>query len=191
MELVQPIRDKKQIESMKRYLKSDKQNGLRNLLLFSLGINSGLRISDLLNLKISDVINEKGKVRDRITITEHKTGKRKSFPISNNLKKTIQDYIDVRKNFEYEDYLFLSKKKNRLSRNMAWEILNDAAKNIGIKENIGTHTLRKTFGYWAYKQQMDITLIMQMLNHSSPSVTLRYIGITQESLDRAYLSLDL
>ena len=62
---------------------------------------------------------------------------------------------------------------------------------VGIKEKIGTHTLRKTFGYHTYNNGYDITLIQKLFNHSSPSVTLRYIGITQDELDDVYLSLDL
>ena len=70
-------------------------------------------------------------------------------------------------------------------------IINDVAKSIGIKDKIGTHTLRKTFGYHAYNNGYDITLIQKLFNHSTPAITLRYIGITQEELDDVYLSLDL
>lgn len=76
-------------------------------------------------------------------------------------------------------------------RQRAYKILNDVARSVGIKEKIGTHTLRKTFGYHAYNKGYDITLIQKLFNHSSPSVTLRYIGITQEQMDDVYLSLDL
>ncbi|GMA66225.1 hypothetical protein GCM10025859_67000 [Alicyclobacillus fastidiosus] len=73
----------------------------------------------------------------------------------------------------------------------AWKALNNAAKVAGIKDRIGTHTLRKTFAYHAYKQGKDITLIQKLLNHSAPSVTLRYIGITQDEMDDVYLTLNL
>ena len=76
-------------------------------------------------------------------------------------------------------------------RQQAYKIINDAAKSIGIKDKIGTHTLRKTFGYHAYNNGYDITLIQKLFNHSTPAITLRYIGITQEELDDVYLSLDL
>jgi len=58
---------------------------------------------------------------------------------------------------------------------------------VGITEAIGTHTLRKTFGYWAYKDGKDLSLIQKLLNHASPAVTLAYIGITQDELDDVYL----
>jgi len=62
---------------------------------------------------------------------------------------------------------------------------------IGIKERIGTHTLRKTFGYFAFTKGVDITRIQQLFNHSAPSVTLAYIGITSDELDNVYLDINL
>jgi len=61
----------------------------------------------------------------------------------------------------------------------------------GIKEPVGTHTMRKTFGYHAYKKGLDLAVIQKLLNHSSPSITLAYIGITQEDQDNVYMSLNL
>lgn len=190
MEFVQPIRDRKQIESMKKQLRGS-ENGLRNHCLFVLGINSGLRVSDLLSLSITDVIDEKGKVRDRISIRESKTGKNKDFPIGNSAKKAIMEYISSRSDYSRNEALFVSRKGGRLSRNQAWKILSDCATSIGMKDKIGTHTLRKTFGYHAYMMGTDITRIQKLLNHSAPSITLAYIGITQDELDDVYLSLDL
>ena len=83
------------------------------------------------------------------------------------------------------------KNKGFLLRQQAYKIINNVAKEVGIKEKIGTHTLRKTFGYHAYNKGYDIAIIQMLFNHSSPSVTLRYIGITQDNLDDVYLSLDL
>ncbi|MCS5695257.1 site-specific integrase [Desulfofundulus thermocisternus] len=189
MEFVQPIRDKKKIDDMKKILKS---SNLRDYCLFVLGINSGLRISDLLTLKISDVMDEKGKIRERITLREKKTGKAKDFPIPCNAKKAIKEYLDTRKDIEPDQPLFPSRKGGKpITRQQAYRILNEAARAVGITDEIGTHTLRKTFGYHAYKQGVDITRIQKLLNHSAPSVTLAYIGITQEELDNIYISLNL
>lgn len=187
MEFVQPIRDIKQIETIKKLLK---QQSLRDYCLFVLGINSGLRISDLLKLRISDV-SEKGKVKDRIRLREKKTNKFKDFPISDNAKKAIKEYLQTRAINENEPLFISRKNKGFLMRQRAYWILNEAARSIGIKEKIGTHTLRKTFGYHAYKNGYDIEIIQKLFNHSSPSITLRYIGITQDNLDDVYLSLDL
>lgn len=182
MELVEPIRSKKQIDAMKRYLKS---GNLRDYLLFVLGINSGLRISDLLSLQVQDV---KGK--ERISLREQKTGKTKDFPLSDTCQKAIKEYLQVRD--MDAGFLFVSRKgQGAISRVQAYRILNEAARAIGIKEQIGTHTLRKTFGYWAYQAGVDITRIQKLLNHSAPSVTLAYIGITKEELDDVYINLNL
>ncbi|WP_110952978.1 site-specific integrase [Anaerosinus massiliensis] len=187
MEYVQPIRDKKQLENMKRYLK---EQNLRDWLLFVLGINSGLRISDLLQLTIDDV---RGK--DRITIREQKTNKTKDFPLSDTCKKAIGEYFKT--TGLTEGVLFSSRKSSgskgtgAISRQQAYDIISSAAKEVGIKDAIGTHTLRKTFGYHAYKAGVGIEVIQKLLNHSAPSVTLRYIGITQEQLDNVYINLNL
>ena len=212
MEFVQPIRDLRQIETMKKLLK---QQSLRDFCLFVVGINSGLRISDLLKLRICDVI-ENGKLKDRITLREKKTNKFKDFPLSEKTKQALKEYLKTR-DYSDNEPLFISRKRNRaeaetacdeqdvnavkrevsrenkgfLLRQQAYKIINSVAKSVGIREKIGTHTLRKTFGYHAYNNGYDITLIQKLFNHSSPSVTLRYIGITQEELDDVYLSLDL
>lgn len=188
MEFVQPIRDKKKIESIKKILKA---TNLRDYCLFILGINSGLRISDLLNLQVSDLVNEKGKVKDRITIREKKTNKNKDFPISDTAKKAIDLYLQSRESIASEPLFISRKRRGFLKRQRVYRIINDAARSVGIKEKIGTHTLRKTFGYHAYQAGKDITLIQKLLNHSSPRETLTYIGITQDDLDDVYLNLNL
>ncbi|OUO94845.1 site-specific integrase [Cloacibacillus sp. An23] len=189
MELVEPIRDMKKLEKMKKYLKG---KNLRDYCLFVLGINSGLRVSDLLNLKIDDVA-DKGKLKDRIHLIEQKTGKTKDFPISDTAAKAIKEYLGELNDDTGSDYLFQSRKgKKAISRIQAWRILNEAAAHAGLeKDSIGTHTMRKTFGYHAYKKGMDITIIQKLLNHSSPSITLSYIGITRDDLDNVYLNLNL
>jgi integrase len=189
MEFVEPIRDKRKIEAMKKVLKG---SNLRDHCLFVLGINSGLRISDLLALTVGDVTTVRGKVVERIRIREHKTGKTKDFPVGGNARKAIEEYMPTRLKCTPEEPLFPSRKGFRpLQRVQAWKVLNRAAQAVGIQEKIGTHTLRKTFGYWAYKQGKDITLLQKLLNHHSPSVTLRYIGITQDEMDDVYLAINL
>jgi site-specific recombinase XerD len=190
MEFVQPIRDLVKIEAMKRHLLGG-PNGLRNHLLFTLGINSGLRISDLLSLKVGDVADNKGKPVGRIILRESKTGKEKNFKLGKQTMKLIKEYIVSLGKPAPDQSLFASKKGGSISRHMAWRILNDAAEAVGIQENVGTHTLRKTFGYHAYQRGVDIVLLQDLLNHSAPSITLRYIGITQDQKDRVYEALDL
>lgn len=182
MEYVEPIRDKKKLEAMKKVLRA---NSLRDYCLFVLGINSGLRISDLLCLRVEDVAN-----KDRISLREQKTGKAKDFPLSDTCRKAIGDYLGEQG--KTSGWLFPSRKGgNPISRIQAYRIINETARTVGVRDAIGTHTLRKTFGYWAYQQGVDITRIQKLLNHSAPSVTLAYIGITKEELDNVYISLNL
>lgn len=102
--------------------------------------------------------------------------------INRQLREDIDKYIN---NMGSNEYLFQSQKgKNKpISRVQAYRILNNAASKIGLDE-IGTHTLRKTFGYWHYKQYKDVALLQELFNHSAPSVTLRYIGINQDAMDK-------
>jgi site-specific recombinase XerD len=186
---VHPIKNKKQIEKMKRALKAD---NLRDYCLFVLGINIGLRISDLLNLKVKDLMDGR-KVKKAIRIKEFKTGKTKIFQINQNASQSIHIYLADIKDFSEDMFIFKSRKGTNapISRVQAWQILSNCAENAGIKEKIGTHTLRKTFGYWAYKQGIDITLLQKIFNHSAPSITLRYIGITQDDINDVYINLNL
>ena len=188
MEIVQPIRDKNRIDAMKKLLRGQ---SLRDYCLFTLGINSGLRVGDLLALRVSDVLDERGKLAERISVREQKTGKRKDFPLGPSAQKALREYLDAHA-LRPDAPLFPSRKGGTpLDRRTAWRIMSDAAKAVGITESIGTHTLRKTFGYHAYQMGMDITRIQKLLNHSSPGVTLAYIGITREELDDVYMTLNL
>lgn len=199
MKIVEPIRDKKQIEAMKAILSTGKM-GKRNCLIFSIGINTAYRISDLRRLKLSDVLTiSRGRViaKERLEMKEQKTGKHNSIIISNKLRKLILEYcLEVFPSevaaHDFDYYLFPSQKKKGepLQRQPLWEILSQAGKSIGLK-NIGSHSMRKTFGYFLYKNGTSIEIIQELLNHSSQRETLRYIGITQEDKDTAVISLDL
>lgn len=188
MNTVEPIRDKNKIKLMKVVLKS---KSTRNWLLFVLGINTGLRISDLLRLKISDVVNEK--IKDAVYIREQKTNKENLFEINNIAQKAIKEYLSSLGNYNKNWYLFKSKKGDNkaISRIQAYDLINAAARACGIEGNIGTHTLRKTFGYHARIAGVDISILQNIFNHSSPGITKRYIGITQDEKRKVYLDLNL
>lgn len=175
MEFVEPIRDKEKIKLVKIILK---KTGFRNYLLFLLGINSGLRISDISKLKVCDVRGKK-----HIEIKEQKTGKYKKFLIADSYKLTLFEYIIDKKD---NDWLFPSQRGDKpITRIQAYRIISIACEKAGINSRIGTHTLRKTFGYHFYKEKKDIALLQSIFNHSSPSVTLRYIGINQDIIDNS------
>lgn len=185
MNFVQPIRDPDVIEGIKNYLKL---RSLRNYLFFCFGIYSGLRVSDLRMLRVHMV---KG---THIKIQEQKNKNRKRFIIHPLIREDLNRYIVGKKD---NDFLFPSrqiKTKSRLreqpfDRSTAYKMLNQAAIQFGLKE-IGTHTMRKTWGYHLYMQDpRNLALLMDMFGHSDPSITLRYIGITQDMMDAAIIRL--
>ena len=200
MKTVEPIRDLRTIKSMRTMLKGE---SLRNELLFVFGINVGLRISDILKLKYSDLVYPNLKVKDSCSITEKKTGKTNKFYIGPIVKKLLENYIKETNPESLDEYIFKSRKgKNKpISRQHAWYILNNAAEMIGlvikddngniISGEIGTHSLRKTFGYHAYNNGVSLELLMQIFNHSSRRETLRYIGITEDEKKEVYLRSNL
>lgn len=173
---VQPIKDYEQITDMKFSLK--KFCGDRDYILFLLGINTGLRISDLLKLKINEI-----KKKKEVIINEGKTKKPRTIYLGN-IYNELNAYINTIKNSEW---LFPSRKGNKpISRIQAYRQLNKAARMIGINEGIGTDTIRKTFGYWYYKDTRDIASLQMILNHSHPNITLKYIGIIDEEIERSF-----
>jgi len=181
MKCVEPIREIEKIETIKKILKS---HGSRNYLLFLIGINSGLRISDILRLKIKDVKN-----KDYIEINEKKTGKYKRFPITKSYKKPLEEFVMHK---QPEEWLFTSQRKERpISRIQAYRIICNVCSEAGIKARIGTHTMRKTFGYHFYNKTKDVALLQCVLNHSAPDITLRYIGINQDIIDSSLNSFYL
>lgn len=170
MQVVQPIRDQVKIEEIQDILK---RQSARDWLLFTIGINSGIHLSDLLTLRVKDLAG-----KNKVTIAEGKTGKNKMFIINSQLKEWIYDYI---KYMDEEDYLFPSQRTGKpIKRIRVYRILNQAAKQAGLHD-IGTHTLRKTFGYHYYQKTRNISVLRDLFNHSAPSVTLRYIGIQAEN----------
>ena len=201
MKSVEPIRDNKTIKNMRAILKSQ---STRNELLFILGINVGLRISDILKLKVKDLTKLNTKApKDYVIITEIKTRKNKKFYIGDIVKKVIENYMKENNNPGFDTYIFLSRKgiNMPITRQQAYRIINNAAESLGIVERndqgnlihgeIGTHTLRKTFGYHSFQNGTSLELLMDLFNHSSKTQTLRYIGITEEQKKDVYLKSNL
>lgn len=190
MNFVQPIRDLEKISEVREYLAGKNK---RDELLFCFGIYTGLRISDILTVKVQDVLG-----KDHFYIVEQKTKKakqrsrkqtvRKRIPIIKKLQRLISNYCDGMRG---SDYLFKSRQgKNRpITRVRAYSILREAALHCDLTE-IGTHTLRKTFGYLVYQNDKDVALLQDIFGHSAEYITLKYIGVNQEAIDKAYESLN-
>lgn len=195
MNKVEPLRTRRDIKALRNLLWNKNP---RDGLLFVLGINSGLRVSDLLSLCVGDVIAGNGtrlQVAKTITLREQKTGKRRSFPLNDSARKALREYFTIESPTS-TDPLFPSRKRNEkgerhaITRWTAWKKLKEAASNLGI-DSIGTHSMRKSFGYHLYKEGINITRIQAMLNHASPETTLAYIGITDDELHGYYRGINL
>lgn len=180
MTTVEPIRRRRDIKRIEKYLKKTSE---RDFMLFIFGINSGLRISDILKLNVEDV-------RDKqyIEICEKKTGKFKKFPLNDKLKHLIKIYT---KGKSSEEPLFKTFFGNRMDRIEAWRRIKNHCKYLKLNINVGTHTLRKTFGYHHYKKFKDVAMLQKIFNHSNPAITLSYIGIAQEEIDNNYINFVL
>lgn len=178
---VQPLRSLDEIEDMKQALR--RFSGERDRFLFVFGINTGLRVSDILPLRVKDIKN-----KTHVVIKEKKTSKTKRFFINEGLRKEIETYI---KGLNDEDLLFPSRKGNgSISPTQAYRSLVKAGEMID-RDDIGTHTMRKTFGYHYYRRTKDIAFLQDIFNHSAPSITKRYIGITQDEIDETLKGFSL
>ncbi|MFD2656419.1 tyrosine-type recombinase/integrase [Gracilibacillus thailandensis] len=173
MEFVMPIKDVNHIRKIKAYLK---KRSFRDYLLFVFEINTGLRINELLAIKVEQVWDGETP-REFIESTSDKTS---SIYLNTKIRSAIKQYM-LQSTLSSEDYLFITKNgTSPITRQQAYRIINKAAREIGIHDKIGIHTLRKTFGYHAYKKGIAISLIRDIYGHSSTSETLHYIGIDKK-----------
>ena len=186
MNFVEPIRDRKKIAQIKNQLRG--QRRYRDLLLFVVGINTALRISDLLQLRIGHFLDDQFKLKARFWIKEQKRGKRHEVVINNSIRQAFTEYLKaypgVDNNPEY--YIFFNTKTNSntepIKRGQAWKFITTICQEVGLHGNFGTHSLRKTWGYHARMNGVDLALIMHKLNHESIAYTKRYLGITDDEL---------
>ncbi len=181
MNFVEPIREKKQIDQIKGNLYRKKNP--RDFTLFTLAINTGLRISDILSLKVEDIKDGKGNIKDSLYILEQKTKKRRNIPLNKQAKEALNYYFKKTGIYDLDRYLFTGEKSGdnkSLTRVRAWQLINEWCREVGIDFKIGGHTLRKTFGYHLRKQGISIERISDLLGHKSIRVTFRYIGINDD-----------
>ena len=192
MSAAQPIRSLDELESLKNYYLTVQPN-LRNYALINTGINTALRISDILCLKWKDVYNfQLQAFHQHITLIEQKTGKRSCIAINQSLSNALVRYKESLEKVAAEDYIFYGKYENtHLSRSQAFRIIKQACSDLQLSEHISCHSLRKTFGYHAWNSGADPTILMIIYNHSSFSVTKRYLGIEQDDKDQIFLNLNL
>lgn len=196
MNTAQPIRKQEDLENLKRYYREIRPNA-RNQLLVILGLNTALRISDLLDLQWQDVYSfEWEKYREHICLVEQKTGKKSRIYVNQNIVKALQEYwaslLWEKKTPSPQDYLFSHTNKNEpITRVQAFRIIKKAASYYHIPGVICCHSLRKTFGYQAWRQGVSPALLVNIYNHSSYEVTKRYLGIEQEDRDRIFQGIQI
>ena len=172
---VQPIRTLEQLNDFKWSLK--RNCGERDYILFLIGINTGLRVSDLVKLKVSELLKKKV-----LKVVEKKTGKVRDANLTNIYTK-VQQYIKTLP--VGSDWLFPSRQGvNHITTTQAYRQLVKAGEGVEL-EGIGTHTMRKTFGYHYYQRTKDIATLMEIFNHTSEAVTKKYIGIRQEEINNS------
>jgi integrase len=195
MNFVEPIRDIKKISQIKNILRGEKR--YRDLMLFVVGINSALRISDLLQLRIEHFIGEEGIIQNRFRIKEKKRGKRQEVVINKSIRDVLGEFLSAYPciNENPNNFVFFNTKMKDYSmpihRGQAWKILTSICKKVGLVGNYGTHTLRKTWGYHARMNGVGMELIMHKLNHESIAYTKRYLGITDDELEEVINRINL
>ncbi|MDW7772871.1 MAG: tyrosine-type recombinase/integrase [Desulfobulbaceae bacterium] len=182
---VEPIRELKDIKSIKKML----QNNPRDFCLFTLGINTNLRASDLLSIKVSQVRHLK--VGEELTLKEKKTGKERRITLNKSVIEAIQNLLASR-TYQDEDYLLVSQRAKVLTVPSVNRLVKSWCNAINLKGNYGSHTLRKTFGYHQRVQlNTSIPELMVMFNHSNQKQTFDYLCIQPEEIRDAYLKLEL
>lgn len=186
---VKPIKDDAAISRLLKELANNKKLGLRNKTIALVGFNTGMRISDILNLKVATLFDDEGTMVDSFRNVDIKTNHTRSNNKAHDVfltpktKEALQLYLKKRGN--RSQWLFPSSKNHRkpLSRVQFASILNQAAARAGVPD-VNTHTLRKTFGYRFYKQTGDIVTLQHILNHTSIAVTRHYIGLDDEEMQK-------
>lgn len=189
-----PIKDKDVLEEFKNYYL--KKKNYRNYSLIVIGLNTALRISDILSLKWSDVYNfSANRFKEHIELHEQKTGKQSVIALNHSAVSALQCYKNHLPASEVykEKYIFTGQKtvNKPIGRVQAYRIIKKAATDTGLEEHISCHSLRKTFGYFAYKSGTDSVMLMEIYNHSSFIVTQRYLGIRQEERDAVFMQINL
>ena len=178
--IAEPIKNKKDIQRIEQYLK---EHNKRDYVIWALGLNSGLRVSDIVGLNVSDVVNQ-----THIYIIEKKTQKKKAFYINNKLKKVLKEFTKGR---DLNEPLFLGKQHKRLNRSQVYRFITRTCKELGIRAKVSTHTMRRTFGYHHYQKFKDAIILQKIFNHSSQRITLMYIGVEQDEIDLSYKNFEL
>ena len=188
----EPLRNRDDIQKIKNYLW--RKGNLRDYTLFILGVNTALRIGDLLQLRWGDVMDAAtGKFFNHVVLTEQKTKKQNSVMLNRSARNALKTLWDESPQVGFDSYIFQSRMKgNRpIHRTRAYSIIREAARESHIEGVICCHSMRKTFGYHAWKTGFPPAVIMEIYNHSSIEITKRYLSINQDDKDLVFSKLEL
>lgn len=196
MNTAQPIRNVEDLHHFKEYYRGICPNK-RNYLLMVMGLNTALRISDILNLRWGDVYDfDVKRYKEHLCIVEQKTDKRSVILINQNIKEALTEYkesLDRQgRNPDAGVFLFESNRQgSSISRVQAFRIVKKAAEACHLEGAVSCHSLRKTFGYHAWQQGIQPALLMNIYNHSSFQITVRYLGIEQDDRDSIFRNINI
>lgn len=192
MATTQPIKDQKSISALKNFFLKEQKN-FRNYAIFVIGINTALRIGDILTLQWNDVYNFSSHTfREHIRIKEHKTGKENVIAMNKSVTNALRLYQKSLSAVIPEYFIFSGRDGKRpLSRSQVYRIIKDACRKLQLPDNISCHSLRKTFGYHAWAAGTDPVVLMFIFNHSDFQITKRYLGIDQDDKDSVFLNVNL
>jgi len=188
MKTVEPIKDLQKIKGLLTLIKN--LGTLKEYAFVKIGFNTGLRVSDIISLRWDDLEMNDNFIY--IDLKEQKTGKAKRIKLNGEVRILLNE---LRDKYPEDCWVFQSESNNargnHWTRQTPYDFLNKYCKLAGIKTKVGTHTLRKSFGYQNYKRGIDLSYLQKIFNHSTPRITLDYIGITQDEIDEIYISTNL
>lgn len=187
-----PIRNQRDIEIIKEYYLKRRQ--YRNYALFVVGINTALRISDLLSLEWGDVFDfQKEAWVTYVKVKEKKTGKQNVIFLNQNARQALELYRTAAGDVDGQDKIFCNNRNRRvaITRTQAYAVIRRACSDSGIEGKISCHSLRKTFGYHAWKRNVPEVMLMNIFNHSSFAITRCYLGIEQDDKDEVFRKMNL
>jgi integrase len=161
------------------------------------GINTALWVSDLLRLQVGHFMDDRQAIKKRFRIKEQKRGKRHEVFVNSSIREIFDEYLSAYPNIikDPQHFLFFNTKAYDftvpIGCGQAWKFITAICKKVGLRGNFGTHSLRKTWGYHARLQGVDLALIMYKLNHASIAYTKSYLGITEDELQAVVERLNL
>ncbi|MCB0197620.1 MAG: tyrosine-type recombinase/integrase [Anaerolineae bacterium] len=178
---VEPIRTKTAIANIKKIL-ADKP---RDLCLFTLGINTAWRANELLSIRVGQVRGTNA--GDTLELKQSKTRKYRMVTINRTVAESVQAFlVQTGERQGDDDYLFFSQRREVLTVPTVTSLVKSWCAAVGLKGNYGSHTLRKTWGYWQYKRGTPLPLLVEAFGHATQQQTLAYLSIQPQEIQDVY-----